>query len=296
MAYLIRSVALSTTLIFASGAAAQQKPEAAPEAITVIGQRNTKDEIRDFVRELTPVGYGDQMSRFEHSVCPAVFGLAQPQADLVTARIRAVAKAAGIVVDGPKCATNIFVLVTSDKKRLIDELWRHASQYFNSPHQEREVGRQHGPASAWGIGGPPMPARGGPEPYIDPKIGSNAYINRTTEASSRITEPARPQFDAAVVVVEKRALVGMTTTQLADYAAIRALTGADPAQLGNSGAPTILRVLDVPVGGEAPVTMTSWDFAFLRGYYDAQPVLRTGARRSAIANSMDKTLHQPDGK
>src|SRR6185437_2437839 len=105
-------------------------------------------------------------------------------------------------------------------------------------------------------------------------------VNRTIDPSSRITVPVHPQFDASVVVVERKALLGLTTTQLADYVAVRALTGADPAKLGNSGAPTILHVLEVPIGSAAPITMTKWDFAFLNGYYDAHRDMRTGAQRS----------------
>jgi hypothetical protein len=96
-----------------------------------------------------------------------------------------------------------------------------------------------------------------------------------------------------VVLVERKALVGLTTTQLADYAALRALTAADPARLANSGAPTILHVLDVPIGGAAPITMTSWDFGFLQNYYDAQRNLGTGAQRSAIARGMTQDLEHP---
>lgn len=278
--------------VVATASAAQHAPESDGDTITVTGQRSGKQEIRDFVRQLTPVQYGTQMSRFEHSVCPTVIGLPEAQANAVAARIRLVAHSVGIAVADGKCAPNIIVVATSDKKEVLREFAEHRSDYFDSGHQEREVESQAGPAAAWGVGGPPMSARG-VDLYIDPQVGF--FMNRTTEGSSRITEPVRPQFDAAVVVVEKKALVGMTTTQLADYAAIRALTGADPANLGNSTVPTILRVLDVPVGGEAPVTMTNWDLAFLRGYYDANPVLRTGARRSAITDSIDKDLHKRNG-
>lgn len=278
----------SVGLLVADGAGAQPVPQAPGEVITVTGQRSSKQEIDEFVRDLTPVQFGGQMTRFEHSVCPAVIGLPQAQANAVAARMRLVASSVGITVAGPKCAPNILVVATSNKRELLRQIAQHRSDYFDSGHQEREVERQPGPAAAWGVGGPPISARG-VDLYVDPQIG--LYMNRTTEGSSRITEPVRPQFDAAVVVVEKKALVGMTTTQLADYASIRALTGADPAKLGSSSPPSILRVLDVPVGGEAPITMTNWDFAFLHGYYDARPVLRTGARRSAIVDSMDKDLH-----
>jgi hypothetical protein len=126
---------------------------------------------------------------------------------------------------------------------------------------------------------------------VDP--GTGQIVNRTIEGGSRITVPVHPQFDGAVVVVERKALPGLTVTQLADYAAIRALTGADPARLAASGAPTILHVLEVPMGGSAPVTMTEWDFAFLRSYYDTRRDLRTASQRSAITDSMAKDLQAP---
>ena len=105
---------------------------------------------------------------------------------------------------------------------------------------------------------------GGMELYQDPATG--VYTNRTIDAPSRITEAVRPQFESAVVVVERKSLVGLTTTQLADYAAIRALTGADPQRLANGASATILHVLEIPMGGAAPITMTQWDLAFLKGF------------------------------
>ena len=150
--------------------------------------------------------------------------------------------------------------------------------------------RSSEPAAAWQIAGPPVSADGR-ELYWDPQF--NTWRNSTIEGSSRIHVAVHPQFDAAMVVVEKRALAGLTTTQLADYAVIRALTGADPAKLGNSGASTILHVLQVPVGGEAPVTMTQWDYAFLKGFYEARRILSTSRQRSAIGETIEKQVGQP---
>jgi hypothetical protein len=120
--------------------------------------------------------------------------------------------------------------------------------------------------------------------------------NTTIDSPSRLTDLDRPQFDAAVVVVERKALIGLTVTQLADYTAMRSLTGANPAKLGNSAAPTILHVLDVPIGGEAPVTMTEWDFAFLKNFYDVSRTMHTSAQRSAITRNLAKTVAGQTGK
>jgi len=70
-----------------------------------------------------------------------------------------------------------------------------------------------------------------------------------------------------VVVVDIDALGGLTVTQLADYAAMRAFARTDPERLEKSSVRSILTVLDTPIGGLAPVTLTEWDLAFLKALY-----------------------------
>jgi hypothetical protein len=264
------------------------------EAIVVTGQKESRQAIQDFVGALTKIPSYQQLSRFEHSVCPAVYGLPKAQADAVANRIRLIAKTIGIVVGGEHCVPNVLVVATSDKLAFLEELRkRRADDFGITDSQIHALEKQPGPAAAWQIQGPPMTADG-QDLDVDPTVGQ--VVNRTIAGSSRITEPVRPQFDGAMVVIERKALLGLTITQLADYAAIRLLTGADPSHFGNSGAPTILHVLEVPIGGTAPITMTQWDFAFLRGYYDARRNLHTSAQRSSISDSMTKDLHRPQHK
>lgn len=290
----LRSLIAAT---MAAPLAAQPPPEshssAAPgdEAIVVTGQKELRQSIQDFVGALTKIPSYQQLGRFEHSVCPAVYGLPRTQADAVATRIRLIAKTIGIVVGGDHCVPNVLVVATSEKLAFLEELRKHRADDFGITDSEiRALEKQLGPAAAWQIQGPPM-TEDGKDLDVDPSVGQ--VVNRTIAGSSRIMEPVRPQFDGAIVVIERRALLGLTVTQLADYAAIRLLTGADPSHLGNSGAPTILHVLEVPIGGTAPITMTQWDFEFLRGYYDARRNLHTSAQRSAITDSMTKDLHKP---
>lgn len=274
---------------FAAALAAQAPtPQPGTDAIVVTGQKDTSKAVDDFVKSLTTTTSGGQLSRFEHEVCPAVFGIAPPQAAAVVARIRLVAKSVGIVVGGEHCTPNVLLLVTSDKVAFLEELRRHRGDNFGiTGSQFRKLEQAPGPAAAWQVQGPEMTADGAD---LSEDTSQGMVVNRTIDSPSRITVPVHPQFDASIVVVERRALLGVTTTQLADYTAIRALTGADPARLTNSGAPTILHVLEVPIGGEAPITMTKWDYGFLTSYYDAKRDLRTGAQRSAIARGMDQQL------
>jgi hypothetical protein len=284
---------LLSAVVAVPQAAPAQAP-AADQAIVVTGQKDQRKAIQDFVGALTAVPSSRQLSRFEHEVCPAVYGLAKPQADAVVDRIRLVAKNVGIVVGGARCAPNVLLLVTSNKTAFLKELQRHSADYFGLKDKEfRKLEQAPGPAVAWQTQGPMVTADG---VDITEDTTQGVPVNRTIEPSSRITERVHPQFDTSVVVVERKALVGTTVTQLADYTAVRALTGADPAKLRSSSPPTILHVLDVPIGEAAPVTMTRWDFSFLQGYYDARRNLRNGAQRSAIGESMSKQLQSPDGK
>ena len=287
----MRSLPLLAALAASASAAAQQPPPPTDQSeIVVTGQKTTKEAIGKFVRDLTPVDASGRLGRFEHSVCPRVFGLAPSQQAAVEARIRLVAKAAGIVVSGAKCAPNIVVIVAADKRAVLEELRRHHGDYFGelSGNQIHKLVTDPAPGAAWQLNGPPMSADG-KDIYIDPSMG--LYVNHTFTASSRMAVQAYPQFDAAVVIVERRALDGLTTTQLADYAALRTLTGADPARLRDSNTPTILRALTAPMGSAVPITMTDWDLAFLLGYYDAQRKLSTPSQRSAIAKDMADKLH-----
>jgi hypothetical protein len=273
----------------ASPAVPQPAP-AADQPIVITGQKDRQKAVQDFVRALTPVDSNGQLSRFEHEVCPAVFGLADAEARAVEDRIRLVAKSVGIAVGAAHCAPNVLLLVTSDKKAFLQELQRHRSNNYGiSDGEFRRLEQQPGHAAAWQVQGPMMTADG---VDLSEDTTEGVVVNRTIDPSSRITVPVHPQFDASVVVVERQALVGLTTTQLADYTTVRALTGADPEKLGNSGASTILHVLDVPIGGEAPVTLTKWDFDFLSGFYDSHRDLRTSAQRSAIARSMTRDIER----
>ena len=92
-----------------TGAAAAAPPDRSGDssAIVVEGVKNRDQQIRQFIRQLTPAPTRGQLGRFEMPVCPTVLGIAEAQADVVANRMRTVAKAAGIPVARPGCITNI---------------------------------------------------------------------------------------------------------------------------------------------------------------------------------------------
>jgi hypothetical protein len=295
MPVLHRCLLAAAAFALAPAAAAQEEAPQPDSPIVVTGTRDLDREVADFVAALTPVAGQGQLARFEATICPAASGFAPAQKLAVIERIRRVAKAAKLGLGGPKCRANLVVLVTQDKKVLIETLARRHPQYLSglSNSEIKRLARSPGPAAAWHLAGPPRNADGA---ELISDNGAGVYVNRTTRSQSRITQAVRPQTAAAVVVIESRALAGLTTIQVADYAAMRTLLRADPNALGTSAAPTILKVLDAPMGSEVPMTLTRWDLGMLHAYYDSPLNLRAASQRSAIRKQLGESVTGKSGQ
>ena len=204
---------------------------------------------------------------------------------------RLVAQGVGLDVAAADCKPNLLVVVTADKTAFIKALGKDHGYMFGdrTPTEVRKIVAEPGPATAWQV---QQMVNG------DGRAISNEAdmpINRSTRTPSRITPPARPTFMAAVVVVESKALEGLSTTQLADYAAMRAFARIDPARIDASAPATILRILDAAPDADVPVTLTQWDFGFLKGLYSSPNNLYAPSQRSEIGRAMEQDLERGDG-
>jgi hypothetical protein len=291
----VRASLVSLALLPAHPIAAQEQPLAeAPEEIVVTGDRNVDRQARDFVAAMTGRATGTQLARFEWAVCPAAVAFSATQKAAVEHRLRSVAGAAGIPVGKPDCAPNAILILTDDKGAFVDALGRLHPEYFGdlSSAAIRRLARASGPTAAWQLQGK-VNARG---VAIVPDGITGVAVNRTTDPGSRITAAARPVFEASALVVERRALDGLTTTQLADYAAMRLFARTDPDRLADVSAPTIVKILEAPMGSPVPLTLTKWDLGFLRGLYAGQNNLYSGAQRSEIRRGIIEELQGKEGE
>ena len=278
---MLSSIAVALALTAQTPAA---QPPAGPEAeIIVRGSRADQErQLSDFVDALTPSRIGGQLSRFDWAACPAAAGLSAAQNQAIAERMRQVAVAAGVPVGSPGCRPTVLLLVTRDKAALINGLKaKHPAYFTGVPRdQVKQLARSPGPAAAWHVEG--LLDADGVAPTRDKLTGQ--YTVERTDSPSRLRTSARPHFLASVVVVEVEALAGLTTTQLADYAAMRAFARTEPNKLKASRAPTILTVLDTPMGGSVPVTLTQWDLAFLKALY--------GSSTNRLATQQRKEMKQ----
>ncbi|MDF7777746.1 hypothetical protein P1X14_20995 [Sphingomonas sp. AOB5] len=277
---LLTSALLAAPLLIALPAAAQNRvPPASDDEIIVEGGRNQPTRAKqaaDFVQELTVVAGVDPLARFDRTeLCPAVVGLSERHNAAVTERMRRVAEAANVPLAEPGCKPNALVVIAPDKEEMISAMKRAYPTFFRLPtNKVVKIPRQDGPATAWHLGGY-VDREGQPISYSP---DDNFFVLSSTTTPSRLSSPVRPVFLASVVVIQRDSLEGLTTTQVGDYAAMRAYTGADPARLRRSTAPTILNILDSTMDSEIPITLTPWDLAFLRALYSV-PANHYGRRQ-----------------
>jgi len=279
-------------MLFAFPAGAQEpKPTPPSSEIVVMGTPHREEQVREFVGALTPARSGS-IPFFIDAACPRVTGLGQSQKDAVIARLRVVAAAAGIRVADGACVPNMFVIVTPDKRTFIELLANKRPDSFGlmSAREIARLARTPGPAAAWQLEGPVTV--GGVPLKFDDAFG--AYVNPTTEAGSRLSTLARRGFDAAALVVEAGALDGITTIQLADYAAMRLFAKLDLSRLPDRAPTTILTVLTTPMGSPMPITMSKWDLGFLRGLYAVTSNRTPAGQRSQIAGQVMRELDGPE--
>ena len=285
---------MSVFLALASLSAISAAPPATDNApIVVQGEKSREAQIRNFVKDLTPAPIRGQLGRFEMPVCPKVLGIAEAQADFVAARMRAVAKAAGIPVAKPGCITNIALFVTPDKAGLIKYLERWPGMFPQkwSSADIHALERSPDPVAAWQTeemiwaSGLRMSSR--QQESVPDSSASGFY--KFAEAT-RLKPAARYSFVKSVVVVRADSLAGLTPTQLADYAAMRSFVRTDPKKVRAPSAGTILNIMDAPMGSAVPITLTEWDFNFLKAFYSSTKNMYAEYQRAEMRGLMRRGL------
>lgn len=295
---MMRKIALIAASLFALAAPAvaqQAAQQAADQADVVITAREQRDkQIRDYVRALANVPGRDPMARFDRTtVCPGAVGLSAARNAEIAARMRIVAKAAGIAVsDKADCKPNALVIFAADKEAMVAALEKAHPVYFRDAYGTPiRTPKQVGPATAWHLEG--RLDRSGSA------VGYNAdtgyYELNSPLPPSRTSSTVRPIFIAAVVVIQLDSVVGLSPTQIADYAAMRTLAQTDPEKVKGVSAPTILTILDAPDDAEVPVTLTKWDLGYLRGLYAAAPMRSAATQRDEIKRGIAGDLDEAAG-
>jgi hypothetical protein len=242
---------------------ASSTPAAGPAAdpIIVTGRPlPSREQIRAVTRAISPATPStDPLARFHDPVCLASLGLDRTTLERIGQRFAADAEQAGLKLAGDDCKPNIIVLFIDGVNTEVDALVQRKWWVFGdrTPAEIRTIVHERGPVRAWSN----SETRGRDGERID----TRGFLQ--IASASRIVAPIRKDMLAAVVVVERSALIGKTTHQIADYLAMRTLAGVRPPRDG--GAETILGLF-ASDARSVPAEMTALDRGYLRGLYAAQ--------------------------
>lgn len=122
----------------------------------------------------------------------------------------------------------------------------------------------------------------GEKPYMAPN--DPAILNVWT--SSNMSMPIRRDIISATVLIELKAIPGRSLLQIADYAAMRALTGAKGR--GDFGSKSVLSAFTPDGDNKAAQELTIQDKGYLRGLYKGRSDLKPVMKRQYIASEIAK--------
>ena len=284
-------------LALLGSSATAQEPASPSRDVIVTGRREVPRAVaRRFATNITRA-VDAQLARVRWPICPAVLGIDPVLAGQIADRIRAVARAAGAPVAGAGCRdANSTVIVATDPVALLADI-RLKHPGWLTGLRAAEVGRliaETGPARAWQINevlnedGRAMrgsaASSGSTAPTTNP--GSTADLSLPSApvlqamGSSILQPPTQQAISASFLVLDARATLGKTPTQIADYAAMRLLAATQPPVAGGD---TVLTLFSV---AEAPAALTVTDAAYLRALYHTPVTEKASARLDSIAGQM----------
>ncbi|RYE01915.1 MAG: hypothetical protein EOP61_09905 [Sphingomonadales bacterium] len=261
--------------MFAGRAAHAQVVDDRP--IVVTGKKgNAREQVQRQLRQIVTTIDG-QLARFADPVCPLVIGLSPESRLFVASRIRAISTEIGARVAADRCEPNIVIIIAADADVFTEALRKRFPRMFASlqPGELRRAKRE-GPVHAWntvevrnedGLG---VEGGDGDEPP-SLMVQSASNIVRTTQQVTL----------SSIVVIDDEAAVGKTLTQIADFAAMRTLSGARPPREAGM-ADTILSLFDKD-GAPPPQGLTELDRGFIKELYSGAGNATARQKSRAIA-------------
>lgn len=285
-----RAVAIALAVLAAASQA--QPPKSGADEIVVTGQRDREDAIHQFIETVT-VETSGQLATFRVPVCPMSFGLPAAYNEVVARRIREVAGGAGVPLAEPGCDPNLVVIVADDSRDFFDAFRRDRPTLFHALELSdiRDVQKAEGPVRAWQLvqlrGSDGRPAR-----WVRVQVGKSISPPRQMLdglTPSRIQKGTRRDLSISFVVFDLVATDGLTLTQIADHAAMRALARTEAA---DAGAASILALFSE--GGYRADALTPWDAAYLKSLYATNNTVSASQQQSNMARLIGKALDEEE--
>ncbi len=254
--------------------------------IIVEGNRAEGDQkkvVNRAIRALLQAEGANQYARFEHPVCPSAIGFPEAIGDAIEDRVRIVAEAGGTGAGPQDCKPNLHIVLVDNGPEMIRMVRSKRQGAFGwlQPSERDRIAKEPGPVYNWHAVFPVSAENG--EPVDDGFL--------VTAVASRILQPVTQNIAHAVVLVERKAVDGVTAIQLADFAAMRGMLKVKGPDEGLGKMETIMRLFDAGTMPEDhPPSLSQWDLALLRALYAVRSDRTADRQRSAMVRFVVKDL------
>lgn len=269
------------SLTVATGASAQSVSPPAPPAspapaqdaeILVTGKQLTPKVVHRYIREVSTTVDG-QMSRVLYPVCPVVIGFPEDQAQIMVRRVRRIAKVVGAPVADAKCRGNVILIAAVDADALVAQFRKKTPGRFEGV-DEMDLKRafRPGPVHMWNQ-----------TMLLNEDNQQQTGSTFNVKSASIIHLPHRQVIAGSTIVIDNKVLVGKSLTQIADYVAMRALSGAKPPKEGIE-TDTIMTLFDPLVN--SPYSVTEVDKSYLTALYKTDPRARVNVAMGRVSRQI----------
>lgn len=266
---------------------AQSAPTPEVDALVVAPPKpmTRQEAVKAYVEEVDDFTGNKRLGRFDRQICPGVIGMSAKPAQFVIDRIAERAQQVGLTVQEPGCKANVVIVLTDAPDEMALALYKDHPQTVSRWDLEMTPGRgdlkrfltTDAPVRWWHVTKRVM-ADGR-------EYSPGQYI--AVEKIGRVSSTTRDDFSHVIIIVDAARVGRVRLDALSDYLAFVALAQVDP-EASPGMAPSILNLFTDREAGREPQTgMTSWDFAYVSGLYDARRnVLRVNSQRYDIRDAM----------
>ncbi|WP_404338701.1 hypothetical protein AB2M62_06660 [Sphingomonas sp. MMS12-HWE2-04] len=272
---------LALSLLLAQSVPAQAVPAQDPDIVVTSQAPARAAKARRYIERISlPDPDNRPLARFTDPICVGSGGLPAAAGQAVVDRVSEIAASVGLEVAAPGCAPNLLVLFVEDSRAAVRTLARKDSVGIKgqSLADVDRILEEPGHARAWVE--VETRSRDGERPSRAPN--DPAILNVAT--STRMSSPVRRDILSATVLVDRDSVAGKDLAQVAEYAAMRALTGAKLRKSDEKG--SILALFTPDGDAAAPTRLSDFDRSYLEGLYAGRGDLLPIAKRQRIVAHM----------
>lgn len=289
---------LSKWLIWAAAmssasASAQVAQPTSTDTITVTGQNLEKKEAREraleFVSKRT-TRFNNQFARRSVPSCARVFGIDEAYAKIVQDKINTVGKSAGLMMESGSCTPNLYVVFTTDGNALTKDLRKARPNLFASVEigKRRKLYNDPAPVRWWYVNNV-VSAYGYRSTARANADGTAPIVDRTV-FSRIISTGVVIDISGTIVVVDIKQAEGYPLESIGAYAAMVSFSQLRPNSIAEGSSSIMSMFTSATDRANAPLDLTNFDYAYIRGLYAIKPDRIGAVQRSNIAGKMATQL------